>query len=165
MTTTRTADDVARDLAENARLLDGVKAALRSMPDGKRNTRWHLDRKAARQRLQQQRDQLLAEQREHAKGAAAPTTNKPRKVEPVHGVARLTLSISGTDYRLRRIPTDPSAALRAWRLRKADGTHYTVAVTEHGPCCDCADFTFRRDGLDPNGCKHIASLRAVGLLS
>ncbi len=92
-------------------------------------------------------------------------TQTRRKVKPAHGIARLTLAINGTSYVLRRIPCDPSAALRAWRLRKADGTTYNVGVTEFGPTCDCPDQEFRREGIDPHGCKHIASLRAVGLLS
>ena len=87
-----------------------------------------------------------------------------RKVKPAHGTARLILTINGTSYTLRRIPTDPSAALRAWRLKKNDGTHYNVAVTEHGPVCDCPDFTFHRDGFDPAGCKHVKALAAVGLM-
>ncbi len=96
----------------------------------------------------------------------AATMNKPRtrKIEPAHGTARLTLTINGTSYTLRRIPCDPSAALRAWRLKKNDGTHYNVAATEHGPCCDCPDFTFHRDGIDPAGCKHVKALAAVGLM-
>ena len=55
-----------------------------------------------------------------------------------------------------------SAALRAFRLRKEDGTVYHIAVTEHGPTCDCPDWTFHRDGIDPAGCKHIKALNAVG---
>jgi hypothetical protein len=96
------------------------------------------------------------------------TMNKPRTrkpVEPAHGMARLMLVINGTSYVLRRVPTDPSAALRAWRLKKNDGTHYNVAVTEHGPVCDCPDFVFHRDGLDPAGCKHVKALAAVGLMA
>jgi len=94
------------------------------------------------------------------------TASKPRKpVAPAHGIARLTLAINGVHYTLRRIPTDPRAALRAWRLRKPDGTAYNVAVTEHGPVCDCPDFTFHRDGIDPEGCKHVKALAACGLMS
>jgi len=93
-------------------------------------------------------------------------TRRDRKIiRPAHGVARLTLHINGTSYALRRIPADPSIALKAFRLRKADGTAYYVAATEHGPVCDCPDFTFHRDGIDPAGCKHIRALAAVGLMS
>ena len=91
-----------------------------------------------------------------------PVNRKP--VAPAHGVARLTLHINGTPYGVKRIPTDPDAALEAFRLRKSDGITYFVARTEHGPTCDCPDWTFRRDGLDPRGCKHILALTAVGLM-
>jgi hypothetical protein len=92
-----------------------------------------------------------------------PVNRKPAR--PAHGTCRLTLTINGTSYALRRIPCDPGAALRAYRLRKADGTTYHVAATEHGAVCDCPDFTFHRDGIDPEGCKHVKALRATGLLA
>ncbi len=41
---------------------------------------------------------------------------------------------------------------------------FDVAETVHGAVCDCPDFVFRRDGLDPAGCLHIRAMRAVGLL-
>ncbi len=34
-----------------------------------------------------------------------------------------------------------------------------------GHTCDCPDFIFHRDGLDPGGCKHIKALVACGLLA
>ena len=39
-----------------------------------------------------------------------------------------------------------------------------MAETVQGAVCDCPDFVFRRDGLDPKGCLHIRAMRAVGLL-
>ncbi len=30
--------------------------------------------------------------------------------------------------------------------------------------CDCPDYIFRRDGLDPSGCKHIKALVGSGLI-
>jgi hypothetical protein len=74
------------------------------------------------------------------------------------------LVINGTSYTIRRIPCDPGAALGAFRLRKVDGTTYVVAATDSGLVCDCPDFTFHRDGIDPDGCKHIKAMVAVGLL-
>ena len=67
-------------------------------------------------------------------------------------------------YRVRPIRCDPSDAVRAFRLNKPDGTLYDVAQTRFGPQCDCPDFVFRRDGLDPAGCKHVKSLVAEGLI-
>ena len=52
---------------------------------------------------------------------------------------------------------------RAFRLSRK-GDVYDVAQTVHGPICDCPDFIFRRDGLDPRGCLHIRAMRAVGML-
>ena len=75
---------------------------------------------------------------------------------------RLTLSIRGTDYALRPVPSEDG---RAWRLRKPDGTTYDVAETRWGPVCDCPDATWRREGLDPAGCKHVRALRALGLIN
>ncbi len=43
-------------------------------------------------------------------------------------------------------------------------TVYSVALTEHGPVCDCEDFTMRREGKDPHGCKHCAAAVAQKLL-
>jgi hypothetical protein len=98
--------------------------------------------------------------------ATMTTTRRNRQpIGPAHGVARLMLAISGTTYTLRRIPCDPRAALRAYRLRKADGTTYYVARTEFGMTCDCPDFEFHRDGIDSEGCKHIKALVAVGLMA
>ena len=88
-----------------------------------------------------------------------------KPVRPAHGVARLTLHINSTAYQVKPLPSDPSAANRVFRLRKADGVFYHVAATQDGAVCDCPDFTFRRDGIDPDGCKHIRALTVVGLLS
>jgi predicted nucleic acid-binding Zn finger protein len=42
---------------------------------------------------------------------------------------------------------------------------YDILLTPHGPACSCPDWEFRRNGRDEGGCKHVKSLRAVGLLS
>ena len=78
--------------------------------------------------------------------------------------SQLLLVINQTVYGVRPIPCDPSDTFRAFRLNKPDGTLYDVAQTRFGVECDCPDFIFRRDGLDPAGCKHVKSLRAEGLI-
>lgn len=83
---------------------------------------------------------------------------------PDQGAARLSLFINGTAYQVRPLPADPSAALRAFQLRKFDGTEYDVAQTADGATCDCPDFTFHREGIDPSGCKHIKALVSCGLI-
>jgi hypothetical protein len=85
--------------------------------------------------------------------------------EPVAACpSHLYLIIRKTVYRVRALRCDRTAALRAFRLGKADGTIYDVKQTHFGNECDCPDFIFRRDGLDPNGCKHVKALVAEGLL-
>lgn len=76
----------------------------------------------------------------------------------------LYLTLGSTLYRVSR-DRDPSADVDAlFRLQKPDGSAYDVAQTAFGPVCDCPDFVFRRDGLDPTGCKHVKGLTAYGLL-
>lgn len=79
---------------------------------------------------------------------------------------RLTLTIRGQPYTVRPIPAPAHGnAARAFRLRKPDGTQYHVTETQHGPQCDCADFIYRRDQLDPFGCKHVRACVALGLIA
>lgn len=77
---------------------------------------------------------------------------------------RLTLTIGAISYAVRPVGCHPDLARRAFRLAKDDGTLYDVAQTPHGPACDCPDFLFRRDGIDPEGCKHVRALVAHGLI-
>jgi hypothetical protein len=56
--------EIERDLAQIARLLEGVRGDLHRAPDHKINTRWWDDRCRARQLLLKQRDELLEEQRQ-----------------------------------------------------------------------------------------------------
>jgi len=81
-----------------------------------------------------------------------------------HGLARLTLRIGGTDYRLRPSPVPPPGFLAVWTLRNLGperaGAVYSVAQFKgEGPGCTCPDH-------EHNGaiCKHIMALRALGLL-
>lgn len=72
-----------------------------------------------------------------------------------------------THYRVNFIPSDPDIGAPAWRLTKWDGKkydeHYDVILRLTGAECTCPDFGFRRHNTE-KGCKHTASLRAVGLL-
>jgi hypothetical protein len=79
------------------------------------------------------------------------------------GLCRLTLTINGQHYAVRPIVAQDDNISRAFRLGRK-GVIYDVAQTVHGPICDCPDFIFRRDGLDPHGCLHIRAMVAVGLL-
>lgn len=89
----------------------------------------------------------------------------PRRVRPAHGVCRLSLAINGTLYQVRPVECHPSAALRCYALSKADGTAYHVSQHVHGPECDCPDFVFHRDGIDPAGCKHVKALAVFGMVT
>lgn len=101
----------------------------------------------------------------------ATTTNgnhKPRrtKAKPAD-VCRLTLNIRGVDYLVKPLAVEDQgfAIVKAFRLRKAGtGEVHDVAQTIHGHTCDCGDQTFRHEGLDAIGCKHIRACRAAGLL-
>ena len=91
-----------------------------------------------------------------------------REAAPVAGrkpvSSQLFLSIHRNIYRVHPLECDPGIAVRAFRLNKPDGTLYDVAQTRYGPQCDCPDFVYRRDGLDPSGCKHVKALIAQGLI-
>ncbi|GAC1467506.1 MAG: hypothetical protein NVSMB9_09180 [Isosphaeraceae bacterium] len=93
--------------------------------------------------------------------SAPPSPRKPAR--PTHGTCRLTLRINGTSYTVLPIPSDAFAALKAFRLKKSDGAVYDASQTVYGLECDCPDFVFHRDGLDPDGCKHVKALVACGL--
>jgi hypothetical protein len=83
------------------------------------------------------------------------------------GRCRLTLSINGVHFSVRPIQSEDDQVHRAFRLRRIPflaGVSFDVAETVHGATCDCPDYVFRRDGLDPRGCLHIRAMRAVGLL-
>lgn len=92
-------------------------------------------------------------------------TVMPRTASPCPApISQLLLVINETVYRVRPIRCEASDTVRAFRLNKPDGTLYDVAETRYGPQCDCPDFIYRRDGLDPTGCKHVKSLVAEGLI-
>jgi hypothetical protein len=81
------------------------------------------------------------------------------------GSSHLFLTINKSFYLVEPLVCEPgSTAERAFRLNKADGTLYDVAQTRYGAQCDCPDFIFRRDGLDPSGCKHVKALAGQGLI-
>jgi hypothetical protein len=87
-----------------------------------------------------------------------------KPARPAHGVARLSLFINGKAYHVLPHPADALTTIKAFRLRKFDGTEYDIAQTSEGITCDCPDFTFNREGIDPEGCKHIKALVACGLI-
>jgi hypothetical protein len=77
----------------------------------------------------------------------------------------MTVQINGVEYVARPLSGMGIEARRLIRLRKDDGAVYYVSEHEHGAECDCPDYIFHRDGLDPTGCKHIKALVACGLLA
>ena len=95
-----------------------------------------------------------------------PTLSRDRRPRPARGAlsSQLLLRINQTLYEIRPLVCDPMIAEKAYRLDKEDGSVYDVSQTPHGPVCDCPDFVFRRDGLDPSGCKHVKALLAQGLI-
>ncbi len=97
-----------------------------------------------------------------AKTTAMRTASKATSRAP-GGFCRLTLTINGDNYSVRPLPAD-FVGIRAFRLTKRDGEAHDVARHAHGAECTCGDRVFRRDGIDPKGCKHIRAARAVGLI-
>ena len=95
-----------------------------------------------------------------------PILSHPRRPRASIGPrsSHLYLLIQRTLYAVSPLECHPSIAAKAFRLSKPDGTLYDVAQTQHGHRCDCPDFIFRRDGLDPSGCKHVKALIHQGLL-
>jgi hypothetical protein len=91
------------------------------------------------------------------------TKKKPAKPKPLD-TCKLTVTIRGERYTARPLTPGTSGVIRAWRLRKADGTCYTVADTLDGASCECGDFHWRHEGQDHLGCKHVRALRALGLI-
>ena len=89
-----------------------------------------------------------------------PASPPPRRP----GRCRLTLTINNVNYDVRPIAPGDDSVLKAFRLTR-DGHVYDIALNSYGPTCDCPDFIFRRDGLDPEGCLHIRAMIAVGILS
>ena len=69
----------------------------------------------------------------------------------------------GTSYELQRLAPDPEIAKKAWRLRKVGGKRevYDVPLSEFGWNCDCAAATLRPERGE---CKHLAAMRAVGIV-
>jgi hypothetical protein len=89
---------------------------------------------------------------------------KPRVVRPARGTCRVSLEINGVEYAARPIVFEGVHARRLIRLRKADGAVYYVSEHDFGVECDCPDFIFHREGIDPGGCKHIKALAACGMI-
>jgi len=79
-------------------------------------------------------------------------------------VSRLYLTINQKLYQVEPLACGEGTVERAFRLNKGDGTRYDVSQTRHGACCDCPDFIFRREGLDPSGCKHVQAMVKQGLI-
>ncbi len=100
--------------------------------------------------------------------------------EPVTGTARL-IKLNGelylvivrphrgrnleTVYRLTWLDPEPTIGYPAWRLTQGNGRSYDVILKPTGAECDCPDFHYCRNHIDAKGCKHVCSLRAVGLLT
>jgi hypothetical protein len=102
---------------------------------------------------------------EQRKAEGLPLYPTPRKAPaPASGRCSLRLSINGVSYRVRPIRPEAFGGIRAFRLTKGDGATHDVSLDVHGAACTCGDWTFRREGIDPTGCKHIRAAKACGLL-
>lgn len=95
---------------------------------------------------------------------AAQADRRPRS-GPKGGPSRLVLTIDRTAYVILPLPRSLDPSKRAYRLIKSDGSVYDLSESRYGPSCDCPDYIFRRDGLDPAGCKHVKALVRHGLIA
>lgn len=89
----------------------------------------------------------------------APDADKPL-------VVAMAIGINGTHYSVSPLAPSPDA-VKAFRFVKidGDGRAYDVEELEGGARCDCADFVFRREGLDTLGCKHVRAAWMCGLIA
>jgi hypothetical protein len=122
------------------------------------------ERRAERSRPTRRRSNRMTSVAAARHDFASGTLPRRRIIGPARAVCRLTMAINGVDYRVEPNARGPYAVEKAYRLSKPDGTAYDVASTHHGLTCDCPDFIFHRDGIDPDGCKHIKAMVAYGLL-
>ncbi len=94
---------------------------------------------------------------------------RPPKTRPLDvskaARSKLLLTIDQAAYVLLSLSPAAGPSRRAYRLVKADGAVYDLLETSYGAACDCPDYIFRRDGLDPSGCKHIKALVRHGLIA
>lgn len=100
----------------------------------------------------------------------------PKEVPTVHGRAKLadgTLTIERellnghtitTEYRVEFLKPQSVIADPTIRLHRTDGSIIDIYNVDGYWLCDCWDFMSRRDNIDPDGCKHIRSLRACGVV-
>ena len=103
-------------------------------------------------------------------------TRKPRTVKPAHGSCRWVrrvaypfpgiLEINGTTYTVIPLTgnrSGPEAPALGYRLLKPDGrTWYDIGL-EHQDCT-CPSYVWDHSHTDGR-CKHVAALRAAGLLA
>jgi hypothetical protein len=92
------------------------------------------------------------------------STPTKKHLHPRHGLCSLHLRINGKSYRCRPVPVDGVEVYKLFTLTSLEGQTYNVAMTPEGHTCECADFVYSRDGLDPTGCKHIKAMMALGIL-
>jgi hypothetical protein len=79
-------------------------------------------------------------------------------------VATLTITIGETSYAMRPLRAH-WYGLKAFELRKADGTTYVVSRDGRGRlACECGDHVWRHEGTDSVGCKHCIALKALNIL-
>lgn len=96
---------------------------------------------------------------------ATQTTTARKPVAPAHGTASLTLRINDSEYALWKVPAHEAGVTACYELKKKGSSdRYHVSEHAHGAECTCGDWTFRRNHLDPAGCKHIKALAVFGLI-
>jgi hypothetical protein len=100
-----------------------------------------------------------------AGGAPGPELRPKTPPKDPHGTCRLTLTINGQHYAVKKVECQAAGASRCYELKKPGtaGTTYHIATFPYGVECDCPDFIYRREGT-ASECKHIRSMKVFGLI-
>lgn len=94
---------------------------------------------------------------------------KSRNVRPVTGTAKWVLAMSAAGFGVIEITTATGTKRYSvttlpnggYRMLSEQGQVYDIdAAAEHWTC-DCPDYLHSRANRDPNGCRHVAGLRAA----
>ena len=95
-------------------------------------------------------------------------SSKPKfKSKKVVYSVKCTLSLSGSDYNVELLYPDSNFD-KGYRLTKIGAkktTTYDVLQADGQIVCGCADFMYRHEGADSEGCKHIRGLVDLGMFA
>src|SRR5437868_1175726 len=98
------------------------------------------------------------------------TGRKPRVSKPAHGTVKWVLAMSAMGFGILEITNERGTKRYSvvklphggFRLLTEAGELYDIDTADPAVwSCSCPDFIHSRAQRDPNGCKHVAGLRAA----